>query len=412
MQYAVPRIFAGAGILDHFYSDFCASQSWPCILNLVPGRLRPEKLRRLLARSPQGVPSERIRAFNIFGLSYSFRFGRARSNAEKTALYLWGGREFCRRIITRGFGNANAVYTFNSAGLEILQAARSKGLFAVVEQTIAPREMERRILSAEQAKFPAWEPAPEADPYVQKYADRERAEWEAADRILCGSEFVRDGIRECGGPVEKCVVVPYGVDFPPLLSPATSRLSPTNARRPLRVLTVGTVGLRKGSHYVMETARQMKGRAEFRVVGPLAALPEAANQLSGQVDLRGPVPRSELGQHYAWADIFLLPSLCEGSATATYEALSHGRPVICTPNTGSVVRDGVEGYLVPPFDAPVIVSRIDQMAANPDLMESMSRNAFARASEFTLEKYAERLLAAVGNLPLGLTQPEAKKVGC
>ena len=66
-------------------------------------------------------------------------------------------------------------------------------------------------------------------------------EWEGADVILCGSEFVRAGIQSCGGPVERCSVAPYGVDFPIALSRRDF------GRRKLRVITVGAVGLGKGT---------------------------------------------------------------------------------------------------------------------------------------------------------------------
>lgn len=39
--------------------------------------------------------------------------------------------------IDGGFGAAAAVYTFNSAGLELQHAARKRGLRTVLEQTIA-----------------------------------------------------------------------------------------------------------------------------------------------------------------------------------------------------------------------------------------------------------------------------------
>ena len=65
------------------------------------------------------------------------------------------------------------------------------------------------------------------------------------------------------------------------------------------------------------------------------------------MELAGPVPRSVVAEHYAWADVFLLPSVCEGSATATYEAIASGIPVICTPNAGSVIEDGRQGFRSP-----------------------------------------------------------------
>ena len=49
----------------------------------------------------------------------------------------------------------------------------------------------------------------------------------------------------------------------------------------------------------------------------------------------------------AAADVFVFPSLFEGSAVVTYEALACGLPSVVTPSAGSVVRDGAEGFLVP-----------------------------------------------------------------
>ena len=47
------------------------------------------------------------------------------------------------------------------------------------------------------------------------------------------------------------------------------------------------------------------------------------------------------------ADVFLLPSFAEGSAKAAFEAPAAACYIICTLNTGSIVRDGIHGHLVP-----------------------------------------------------------------
>ena len=53
----------------------------------------------------------------------------------------------------------------------------------------------------------------------------------------------------------------------------------------------------------------------------------------------------------AAADVFAFPSLFEGSAVVTYEALACGLPSVVTPESGSVARDGVDGFVVPSGDA-------------------------------------------------------------
>jgi glycosyltransferase involved in cell wall biosynthesis len=161
-------------------------------------------------------------------------------------------------------------------------------------------------------------------------------------------------------------------------------------------LTVGAVGLRKGAPYALAAAQSLMGKAEFRMAGALDVTTHAQQLLSTHINLLGAVPRSEIHQQFAWADVFLLPSICEGSATVCYEALSFGLPVIATPNTGSVVRDGIDGFVVPIRNAESIVERLERFDSDRDLLAFMSRNALERSADFTVERYGERLLSSLG----------------
>jgi glycosyltransferase involved in cell wall biosynthesis len=286
-------------------------------------------------------------------------------------------------------GNARSVYTYNSAGLELLQYARARGLFAITEQTSAPEKLYQEILCEERTNYREWSVSSVNDPFIQAYMEREEMEWSAANVILCGSEFVREGIKAKGGPVERCRVVPYGI------RPSISVERPNHPHKPIRVLTVGAVRIMKGAPYLLAAARALKGKAEFRMAGQIEVSQHAQELLSEHVALLGAVPRSEIHREFAWADVFLLPTLCEGSAAVCYEALSHGLPVITTPNAGSVVREGVEGFIVPIRDPAAVVDRIERLADDSDLWAVMSANALARAEEYTLEKYGERLVDAL-----------------
>jgi hypothetical protein len=388
MHYAVPRLLHQAGLLEHFYTDICAIKGWPRLLTSIPTPLQPKGIQRLLGRIPQGIPPAQITAFNHLGWSYAKKLRQAHTTAETTAAFLWSGKTFCKLVLEQGLTPNTGIYTFNSAGLEILQAARQQNLPTVMEQTIAPRALERQLLDTEQQAHPNWHPLFGNDPSLTEYIDREQQEWQTAGLILCGSEFVRDGIAACGGPVDRCRVIPYGVDLP--IAPI-DRL-PHNG--PLRILTVGSIGLRKGSPYVLAAARQLRGKATFRLVGSVHDLTtDIQSQLADNLELIGSVPRSQIREHYAWADVFLLPSICEGSATVTYEALATGLPVICTTNTGSVIRDGQEGFIIPMRDATAIATKIEILAQDPDRLAQMSINARQRAQEFTLEAYGQRLIS-------------------
>jgi glycosyltransferase involved in cell wall biosynthesis len=390
MHYAVPRILNCEGLLEHFFTDICASSGWPRWCGFVPSALQPDGLRRVATRLPTGIPQSRITGFNLLGLRYAQRRRRARTPTEMTAASLWAGRSICQRIVRRGLEGARGVYVFNSAGLELLQAAKAAGLSTVLEQTIAPHRIMERELQRERCKFPEWEDGRQIDELARAFSRREEREWQFADLILCGSSYVRDGIAECGGPVDRCVIVPYGVG-------AGFRLPPRNNHGgSLRVLFVGSVGLRKGAPYVLAAAHALRGKAIIRMVGPLEAPAKAAALLEAGVELIGPVPRSAVMAHFAWADAFLLPSLCEGSATVVYEALAASLPVVCTPNTGSVVRDGVDGIIVPARDSAAIVAALTSLADDFEKRRQMALNSAQRAGSFDLGAYGRRLIGAIG----------------
>ena len=167
---------------------------------------------------------------------------------------------------------------------------------------------------------------------------------------------------------------------------------------PIRVLTVGEVGLRKGSPYVVEAARLMEGAARFRMAGRVRVPDDVKQEISQWVELRGIVPRSQIVEEFRWADVFLLPSLCEGSATVIYEALASGLPVITTYSTGSVVRHGVEGLIVPERDPQAIVDAVRYLADNEDVRATMSANARRTAASHTVDRYGARLLDVLSRL--------------
>ena len=391
-HYAVPRMLAANGRLAHFYTDICATQGWPRLISALPPRILPKAIRRLNARIPRDIPPESMTTFPGFGLHCALRRLIGRTRNDETATALWAGRRLSELVARTGFQGAGALYAFSGEALEQLVAARSAGLFAMVDQVNAPRNVVDDLVAQEERRFPDWQSPGAEDTHAAEYAARERAEWAAADLVICPSEFVRGHVVENGGDPAKCRVVPFGID---------GRYASVRRERtpgPLRVLTVGEVGLRKGSPYVLEAARQLAGRAHFRMAGPHNALPAALSALGRRVELLGPVPRGEMIENFAWADVFLLPTLCEGSAMSVYEALSAGLPLVTTPNPGSVVRDRLDGFIVPASDAGAIVAAIETLAGDPKRLAAMSEHARERAAEFTMERYAERLLVAIDGM--------------
>ena len=78
MHYAVPRILHAEGRLNHLFTDIAANKGWLRWCGRIPSALQADSLRRIAGRTPNGIPSDRVTAFNQFGLRYAYRCRRAR----------------------------------------------------------------------------------------------------------------------------------------------------------------------------------------------------------------------------------------------------------------------------------------------------------------------------------------------
>jgi len=389
MHYAVPRILSEAGHLGHLYTDACSFHRLARALSLAPMTIYPGAVRRFLGRTPNGIPRSQVHSFIGISLKGLWRSRKAEAfSVEQAEMFLDQGRQLCRQAINGGVLESKAIYMFNSASLPLLEAAKRAGVKTIYEQTIAPVKSEWTLIKEEHLRWTDWEISSSYDEFYGRFSDVEAREHELADQIICGSEFVKQNIVRRGGqPVD---VVPYGVSAPPA---TTAKREFGSLGRKLRVLTVGAVGLRKGAPYVHEAATRLRNGAEFRWVGKSGLTEQANRQMASSVTMTGVVPRSEMINHYAWADVFLLPSICEGSATVTYEAIQYGLPLVITPNTGAPVPEDT-GVYIPIRDSDAIVSRIQQLADDPVELERLRAVSWSLAPSLTFEAYRDRLLKA------------------
>jgi glycosyltransferase involved in cell wall biosynthesis len=107
--------------------------------------------------------------------------------------------------------------------------------------------------------------------------------------------------------------------------------------------------------------------------------------------------QEELARYYQDADIFVLPSLVDSFAMVVIEAMACGTPVIISENTGAkeIVRDGIDGFVVPVRDIDKLKEKILYFYENRDKVEEMGKNARAQVKQYTWERYRERIREAV-----------------
>jgi glycosyltransferase involved in cell wall biosynthesis len=111
---------------------------------------------------------------------------------------------------------------------------------------------------------------------------------------------------------------------------------------------------------------------------------------AGEVRLVGNQSRKEIGDWLEQFDILYFPSTCEGSVGAVMEAMTCGLPVVCSPNSGSVIRHGIDGYLFAYDDLDGAAACLERLVRDPELRRHIGRAAHERSRQFDLEAYSRQ----------------------
>jgi len=388
--YAVPAILEKAGMLERFYTDITGDMGLGAVVSaaaILP--LVGKSARRLGARHLPFNVRAKTKTFPAISLVHALREAiMARDPAAACREDVCFSNALGRAMLRHGFGSATHMYSMLGECGPLFAEGKRRGLITVSEIYV-PLSTER-ILTEERKKFPGWELNAPDYAAVCRGFESEHATSLDADFAICPSEWVRDDlVQNFGLPSERAAVVPYGVN--------SGLFSVRNEPVHCRILFAGTADLRKGIHYFGAAAEKLlmrRVRCEFRVAGNVER--SVANQEQCRhLKFLGRVPRLKIGGEFAVADMLVLPSLAEGSAETTYEALACGVPVVTTAEAGSVVRDGIDGRIVPSRDPEALANAIAEIVEDRQKRERMSRAARDRAHDYTWERYGERLLAAL-----------------
>lgn len=171
----------------------------------------------------------------------------------------------------------------------------------------------------------------------------------------------------------------------------------------LRLLYVGFLRHEKGLEYLIDalpTVEKAIGKTvRLDLVGKgdmedLLRLRVEDRGLEGRVRFLGYVPMGEsLSKVYRAADIFVLPSVSEGTPRVLLEAMSNGVPVIATKVGGIpfTVQDGTNGRLVEPLDSAALARAIIEVAQDTSFRRNLIQQGYSTASTNTLESHVLEL---------------------
>jgi glycosyltransferase involved in cell wall biosynthesis len=393
-HYAIPRVLDRAGKLERLYTDFWASAPWRLIGKLTGKASLATRCHPDLAGAP-------VTAFNLQALKAS-----RQSFSNPYEGYLQVGEAFGQQVV-RHLQSPNSklrapsstiLFGYDTGFLEPAQWMKARGGKSIVGQ-MDPARYEVDLVKAEEKRWQGW--AKRSVEVPESYYQRREAEWAVADLVMVNSAWSKQALIKQGVRDDKIVVVPLAFEaksprpstfVPRLDSHTSSRRSTFDARRPLRVLFLGQVILRKGIQYLIEAARLLeKEPVQFDIVGSIGISVEAVASAPSNLTFHGPVSRDRTEEFYREADLFVLPTLSDGFALTQLEAMAHGLPVIATPNCGEVVSDGVDGLIVPASDANALAEALQLLLQDPEKLMTMSEATGAKLEQFSLRRLGDNL---------------------
>jgi phosphatidylinositol alpha-mannosyltransferase len=194
---------------------------------------------------------------------------------------------------------------------------------------------------------------------------------------------------------------------------AAARPSPGRPRERLEILFVGRAEGRKGLPVLLrafEALRTAGVDARLTVAG--ATEEEVAPLLldSEGVEIAGRVPEEEKWRLLGEADLLCAPSLGgESFGMVLTEAFASGTPVVASNIAGyrDVVRNRLDGLLVPPGDAVELGETLRDLALDPERRRCMARSARERAQRFAWPQVT-REVGEVYEEVLARPQPEGR----
>jgi len=294
------------------------------------------------------------------------------------------------RVLREG---ADLFHGWSGSSLRSLRYCREEGITSFMENPAPHFRYSDEVMGADYDSLGIrWKKDPELFPRFFGFGPEYlHGEYEAARFLILESEFTRDTFLAQGFPASKLVVLPRGVDTVRFRPPDRPRPD-----RPFRVVFFGPIGVRKGARYLLEAWSKLKLRdAELVMLG---SMQDDVRTIVERIAAADPTIRlvgfvKDYVRFYHESSVFVLPSLSEGSAKVTYEAMACGLPVIVTPNAGSVARDGEDGFLIPPRDSEALQEKLLKLYEDPGMRETMGRNARKRAEIFTWDAHRKELLA-------------------
>lgn len=251
---------------------------------------------------------------------------------------------------------------------------------------------------------------------MHAYNQLDRLSLPAADRVVTVCRPFADDLAHLGVKRERIRILPNAIEWNDDSAPAESTSSLRErwnlSENAAILLAIGRLSKEKGHVHLINAAHllhESRPELDFQIVfvgnGPeRARLEEQIGRLSLREHVRFTGHQPNPLPFYALADIFVLPSLSEGSPNALLEAMMAKTPAVVTAVGGvpEMVEDGRSALVIPAADPGALAKTIARLMDNPAQAQSLAEHAYADVRErHSPEAYYSRLMGIYRELLAG-----------
>lgn len=283
--------------------------------------------------------------------------------------------------LARHPGRFDVVHTWPLAARETLLTARRMGIPTVLERPNAHTRFAYDVVARESERLGVVLPPDHEHAYNEARLAKEEEEYRLADYLLCPSEFVASTFRSQGFDDADLLRHQYGYDdecYHP--DPAHQRDSDG-----LQVLFVGVCAVRKGVHFALEAWLRSPASktGTFSIAGGfLPAYRDRIAHLLDHPSVRVLGHRDDVPELMRQSDVFVLPSIEEGSPLACMEAVGSGCVALVSDACAAVaVNDNALVHRV--GDVDTLSAHMTLLHQEPERVARMRAAALAAAPQFT-----------------------------
>jgi glycosyltransferase involved in cell wall biosynthesis len=279
--------------------------------------------------------------------------------------------------------------------LESLRVASQFGICTFLERPNAHTAHAYEVSRRESEKLKIRLPRGHDHEFNWAHLEREEMEYRATNHLLCPSEFVSRTFSMRDFSENQLVRHHYGFD--------DRRFFPENRMiQPEHSATSGIVALfagsgepRKGLHFALQAwQRAGVGHAgRFLICGHLIpAYREALSPWLNQPGVKLLGPTDSLEQVMRQADVLIAPSLEEGSALVTYEAIGSGCVPLVSDCTGAMCSHEVDALIHPAGDVETLAGHIAMVDSDRAMLSRLRASGLQRREQLTWKAAGRRLL--------------------